>query len=352
MNHSDLLAAHKRAIQIMLSATAKATGPERRKAVRLRTLQRRRLALEAQLKERGCVVHETLRERLLQEEQQRKATLESAVGDQACKKLASLPFSSVQVARLRHQESLRVSYKLAGVSVEQPDPETLQVRLDVYGSVYHCFFQMVAAGRSNQQLLFLKLTQHTLPRGVNVEELVQQHLQAPVGTRERFMEYREKSPFLNVLRQFVQTTYHCCCSLSVRIQAFRYLEGLSSSSLAAVAAKTSSSSALDQDVLVQNLEATAETYRKVSFHVSHRRSGMEKVLVSVFYPRELTRPKSHRPVTVKIKVNSVSNRRLPMGMVSDIEDDYEEFTETAIRAFKKLPMEEAMGVVTRAMTDW
>ena len=76
------------------------------------------------------------------------------------------------------------------------------------------------------------------------------------------------------------------------------------------------------------------------------------MIVSLFYPRELTRPKSHRPVTVKIKVNSVNNRRLPVGMVSDIEDDYEEFTETAIRSFKKLPIGEAIDVVTKAMTDW
>lgn len=326
-NNDDLVSIHRQALA-KISASRR-QHPES-KAEQLRLLRRKRIQLACQVYERqqkgGRTVGEELRQRNRTRKQTTTTTLHNVLEEQDL---------ALRMKEIRHARKIAAAYRLAGITLWPcPDKDVLALRLDVavegiFVACYHCFFDLCCCKDDNK--LYLRLVQHTLPPSVPLGSILEKTLGGVALVGSLNESSWRTSKLMERLRTCANELYQACYCFCVRKQAVAFL----------------------QQAAVRALECT-DTLGKISFEMV---VGVSSLQVTLAYKDPLRVQPTH--VSVKNLVASTSSFRNPRTYasveISDDDDDSavdDDLAENAIISFRRLPMRKAVEEVSEAMADW
>jgi len=262
---------------------------------------------------------------------------------------------ALRMHAVRQRRKIAAAYRLAGISVMPcADTEVLALRFDVsvegqYVACYHALFDLVLVTEPDETKaaeendIYLRLVQHTLPSSVPLASILEETLGgvARIGPADNELHWKTDG-LVERLRQCSNQLYHACYCYSIRKHAAQLLQ-----SMAKDTAKEE-----DRSYYVDQLEPN-DAYDKISFHLKLL-SGISSLEIDLVYKD----PMRASPTSVHVKNAAASgniNPRLPAAYAAEISDDEEQnddLSETAMIAFKRLPISKAIQDVTEAMAEW
>lgn len=262
---------------------------------------------------------------------------------------------AIQIQELRKVRKKMAAFRLAGISIFHihDDQNVLALRYDValqdrYVACYHTFFDLVTvldtkhndnSEDRNEELLYLRLVQHTLPPSVPLLAILERSKFGKMGYCVGKLDGEWDLDIVQHLQSCAQQIYQACFCYCLRKHTFEYLESLKNEQ--------------NDDFIVEEVSNENSAYSQLHFQLKLA-CGSPILSIQLEYKDHFR----EQPSLVRVINQSVivsQGHLFGDTAISDDESNYEkvdDLCEDVKRLLRLKPIERGIKESIELMNDW